>query len=61
MIGIGIAEIMMIFIVLLLYLVPIALILAALYYIIKNAVKKGVLEANEEIKRNESTLEKDDV
>ncbi|WNY24126.1 hypothetical protein MmiHf6_14550 [Methanimicrococcus hongohii] len=48
MFGIGIIEILMILVILILYLVPIALILIALYYIIKAAVKNGILEADEE-------------
>jgi hypothetical protein len=48
MIGIGTAEILVIIMVLFLYLIPAAVFLIALYYIIKAAVKKGILEAEKE-------------
>ncbi|MDV0445867.1 hypothetical protein MmiAt1_14670 [Methanimicrococcus sp. At1] len=56
----GITEILVIFVVLLLYLVPAAIFLTALYYIIKGAVKKGILEAEDEKKKKPVALEKDE-
>jgi hypothetical protein len=47
------AGILVIIAMLFLYLIPIAVFLIALYYIIKAAVKKGILEAEEEKRMKE--------
>lgn len=59
--GIGTTEIILVFFVLILYIIPIAVFLIALYYIIKSAVKKGILEAQEEKKKIEDTNKKEDI